>query len=480
MKNIFFSLILLCSFSLGAFSQTTVKIDFKTKTIEYPTKVQLQEAKDVQIKVINIPTNLYKVNINKTDSFVNIGTPPALFNVFNFGDGFNSLLGNLTGYSVRNLNEFVSSSTQTEGLSTNLKKMMLEYKVEEGKAKKITDLISQNDCDKSVPLIMPFMTEMRIKLFDFHFKFRDQVIKNADKLVYENNLNPLTAIKFREGAEAIIQRRLEFEKEIESYFLNYYDSILPKYDIVNKCIPLATSDSMLSAYKVGFAHFLNKFDTTFNEVFIAREYKKLNATPPATEFISLPFEVKSDITKFAIDITGIDANKTPQSYNTTFELKKHPNRIWAFTTGVFVSGLKNDEFSILTRVQPNGINPIKLDTLNYSILQENNSGVSAGINALMHFGGYFSNTSDFGGFISFGPGLTLEKNPQVRVMIGAGLLFGRTNKLALTFGRIGGPVKRLSSNYNTTDKYNPAPTDITRDRFRGSWFLSLGYGLFGK
>lgn len=479
MKNLFFSVILLCSFSSGAISQTTVTIDFKTKKIEYPDKVQLQQAKDVQIQVVNIPTNLYKVSINKTDSFVNIGTPPALFNVFNFGDGFSSLLGSLTGYSVRNANELVVSSELVEDL---IKKNAIAKAVKgsvDSKEIKLNQVFDQFDCDKSVTLLIPIMNEMRKSLFDFHFNFRDQVVKEADRLIYETNVNQLSASKFKVGAEIIIQKRLQYEREIETYFLNYYDKILPKYDIVARCIPLSTSDSMLSAYKVGFARFLNKFDTTFNEIFIAREYKKLKTTYD-TLFVSLPFEVKSDITKFAIDITGIDPSKTPQSYNTTFELKKHPNRLWAFTTGVFASGLKNDEFSILTRVQANGINPLKLDTLNYSILQENNSSVSAGINALMHIGGYFTSKSDFGGFVSFGPGLTLEKSPQVRVMIGAGLLFGRTNKLALSFGRIGGPVKRLSSNYNTTDKYNPAPLDITRDRFRGSWFLSLGYGLFGK
>lgn len=480
MKNIFFSVILLCSFSLGAFSQTTtVTIDFKTKTIKYPPKDQLQQAKDVQIQVVSIPTNLYKVSINKTDSFVNIGTPPALFNVFNFGDGFSSLLGSLTGYSVRSSNEVVSSTGLVEELLKTFDNGKPQNPLGNFKLKHSDSSFARFNYDSSVKPLMTIMTEMRKSLFDFHFNFRDQVVKNADRLIYETNVNQLSASKFKERAEIIIQKRLQYEKEIETYFLNYYDKILPKYDIVVRSIPLSTSDSMLSAYKVGFANFLNKFDTTFNESFIAREYKKLKTTYD-TVFVSLPFEVKSDITKFAIDITGIDPSKTPQSYNTTFELKKHPNRLWAFTTGVFVSGLKNDEFSILTRVQANGINPLKLDTLNYSILQENNSGVSAGINALMHIGGYFTCKSDFGGFVSFGPGLTLEKSPQVRVMIGAGLLFGRTNKLALSFGWSGGPVKRLSSNYNTTDKYNPAPLDITRDRFRGSWFLSLGYGLFGK
>jgi hypothetical protein len=203
---------------------------------------------------------------------------------------------------------------------------------------------------------------------------------------------------------------------------------LRNYDLVRSCAALKAGDSMLAVYKHNFDLFLNKFDTTFNEVLIAKVYKKLTAPLPVNEFISLPYLLNGDITKLVIDITGLDATKTPQSYSTTVEINRYPNRLWAFTTGVFVSGLKNDEFSILTHVQPNAGNPAKLDTLNYSIITENNNGVSTGIDALMHFGGYFKDNSEVGGFFTFGPGLTLEKNPQVRLMLGAGLLFGRNNK----------------------------------------------------
>jgi len=59
-------------------------------------------------------------------------------------------------------------------------------------------------------------------------------------------------------------------------------------------------------------------------------------------------------------------------------------------------------------------------------------------------------------------------------------MFGRTNKLALSFGWNGGFVKRLSSNHNLNQSYNPAPNDIVRDQFKGGGFISLGYSIFGK
>ena len=473
---------LFCTISITAFAQTKVEIDFKKKElILMPSKNELRKNQTVQVKITNIPTTSYKVSINKTDSVVSVGTPPSLFSVLTFGDGFNSLLAGLTGYSIRNAGVVVSTlPAGGGGITKNFKIMAYDGGLEEFNAELPVDFLTQLDCSVSAAPIMPKMKSMRKIVFDFHFKFRDQVIKEVDKLIYEYNLGTALPLTFKSNAENLIQKRLQFEKEIESEFQTYYDDILPSYDIVTKCIPLATSDSMLAAYKIGFSQFLNKFDTTFNESLIAKVFKQLSAPAPPTEFISLPYSIKGDITKLVIDIAGIDATKTPQSYNTTIELEKHPNRLWAFTTGVFASGLKNDEFAILTNVKPNVTNPAKIDTLNYSIIEEKNNGISAGINALMHFGGYFGNSSEVGGFITFGPGLTLEKSPQVRVMFGAGLLFGRNNKLALSLGWIGGPVKRLSGNYDLQNTYNPAPTDITRDQFKGSGFASLGYALFGK
>ena len=169
----------------------------------------------------------------------------------------------------------------------------------------------------------------------------------------------------------------------------------------------------------------------------------------------------------------------PQSYTSTIELNKYPNRILSFTTGVFLSGLKNMDYAIVTNVKANQTNPSQPDS-SYSIQQENNNTVSTGINALVHIGIYFDDHNEKGAFLAFGPGLTLEKNPQVRLMLGGGLMFGRTNKLALSLGWAGGSVKRLSNSYNESASYKAAPKEIIRDQFKSSWFVSIGYSIFNK
>ena len=474
-------LIILLSVSvMQVMGQTKIEIDFAKKEITtLPTKSDLQTKKTVYVKIINLPANSYKISINKTDSIISPGTPPGLFSVLSFGDGFNSLLAGLTSYTIHTA---PSLSTGTATTTSENGRNPASEKFDKEKVK-LKIKVAVNPCyTPEAADINETIKTMRKAIFDFHYSFRDEVIKKADDLLYQVGLGlQKDASLFKTEADKIIVARLKKDKELEEKFVKYYDEILKlkSFDLLRTCAALKAGDSMLTEYKRNFDLFLNKFDTTFNETLIVKVFKQLKA-PATSEFVSLPYRLNGDISKLAIDITGVDAAKTPQSYNTVIELEKHPNRLWAFTTGVFVSGLKNDEFSILANVKPNAVNPAKLDTLNYSILQEKNNGISAGINALMHIGGYFKENGETGGYIAFGPGLTLEKAPQVRIMIGAGLLFGRSNKLALSVGWCGGPVKRLSANYNTTNTYNPAPTDITRDRFNESWFASIGYALFGK
>lgn len=480
MKILLFTILFSITVVVHAQAQSDVIINFKNKTIKLIPKDSLYEGATVRIKIEDLPSNSYRIIINKADSFINIGTPPALFSVFNFGDEFNNLLAGLTAYGVRNTGYL---KVNTETMNKNVQReLLLSNPVSKGKLNNgddFTSMVKQNICNDSDLNLMVKLKDMRKEIFDFHFKFRDEIIKEVENLFYRYNTADALSESFISDAEALIQRRFQFEKELERKYQSYYDDILPYYDVVTRCVPLATADSMIAAYKRGFPQILNAFDSAFNKVLLAKVYKQIATASSSTRFISLPYTLSGDITKFQVDISGIDASKTPQSYNTTIILNKHPNRLWSFTTGVFMSGLRNSDYSILTNVQPNSVSPAQRDTV-YSILKEQGSSPSAGINALMHIGGYFGSKSDVGAFVTFGPGLTFEKSPQLRVMLGAGLIFGRSNKLALSVGWTGGPVKRLSSNYDLQSFYKPAPTDITKDQFKGSWFISIGYSLFGK
>lgn len=477
MKPIFLLISLICSVKSIGQNVFSIDIDFKNKSFStIPKGKELRKFDQVIIKVKDLPAGQYKININKTDSSISAGNEPALFGLLKFGDGFNSILGGLSAYAVRAVpvgadkGTYIKQDPDRKPAGEDNKNQHLPTK----KAPK-------DPCSlefSSNYSVKELQDKMRHQVLNFHFTFRDSVIKTADQLYTLLDLNPINSAdtsKIRTAAMAIIQKRLDFEKYIEGMYTNYYDEILinERYKAITECGYLRAADSMLVNYKKSFNAYLTGFDTVFNEARMVKEYNRLKA-PKTMEYISLPLNFKSDITRLAIDINGVDAAKTPQNFSTVIELERRPQHLWAFTTGVYLAGIKSKEHSILTNIGSSN------DT-SYSIVQSDGSSVEAGINALMHIGTYINN-SDIGWFGSFGPGLSLENKPRPRILIGTGLIFGRTNKIAFSVGFIGGPERQLASAYNTTSSYKVSPNkdDLNSDRFRGSWYFSLGYALFGK
>lgn len=456
-----------------------INIDFKNKSVNIPDPKSIRKAQSVYLYIDSLSTDSYKVTVNKRDSFISAGTPPALFGILSFGDGFNSLLSGLAAYNVRSVGNTISNTSQSSGsrslASTGQKK-----------AHPTTEKVVRDECDQLDAFELKLLQDtMRFNVMNFHFKFRDSVIKQADELTANINIqiNPIKdTANFRITAQAIINRRLKYERELEEKYNQYYDKILnnTKYKLAVNCGYLRAADSMLTSYKKGFNAFLNKFDTSFNEVIIVSVYKQITKPKPPQFFKSLPYTLGGDITTLDIEIVPTDASKISQGYATSIRLQKRPQEFWGFSTGVYASGLFNKSYSIQTNTQVNSANPDKLDTLNYTIIENDiESKLSVGINALLHYGWYFGQ-SNFGASVTFGPGLSLENSPKPRVMIGASLVIGRTNKLMISGGWIGGTVKRLATAYKTTTTYQPAPTDITTDKFKNSWYISLGYAIFGK
>lgn len=473
-------LFLYCALASGQNSITPITIDFKDKTVKMPDSKTLHKTKAVYFQIDNISTGVYKISINKKDSVISVGTPPALFGVLSFGDGFNSILSGLTAYNVHNMESMVSTVITNQQsrapASVLFDKLLGTEEIEK----------EEDECGEENALDLKMDQDaMRKFVMDFHFQFRDEVIKPADRLnasiSIQSDAAPDSA-RFRNSTEDIINRRLALEIDLEQRFNEYYNNILfnTKYKLIVNCGYLRAADSMLTTYKKGFHSFLNFFDSSFNEAKMVVVYKEITKPKPAQFIKTFPYMLHGDMTTIDIEVAGIDANKTPQNYATSIQLEKYPNKLWAFSTGVYAGGLYNRNYSILTNTSVNSTNPNKTDTLNYSILENApDNKMEVGINALLHYGKYLK-SGDIGVAISFGPGLSLEKNPGPRIMLGGSVVIGRTNKLMLSGGWVGGIVTELSSAYNIGGKYNPVPGDITTDKFRGDWFISLGYAIFGK
>jgi len=124
-------LLLLLFISSITHSQNTLTFDFTTKTITaFPTSDNLKPGNFLQIQVDNLPSDKYKISINKTDSFVKLSEPPALFQAgLSFGQDFSSLLTNLTSFSVRTAGvtkQTVAEETTKQNTSTFAAQQLFE------------------------------------------------------------------------------------------------------------------------------------------------------------------------------------------------------------------------------------------------------------------------------------------------------------------------------------------------------------------
>lgn len=107
----------------GQTDKVVLNLNFKTKEITpHVTQKEINKADYVQLKITNIPMSTYKVTINKTDSVISAGNAPALFSALTFGNGYTSLLANLSDYGVKIVGNIISgkgSDSSTLAVASN-------------------------------------------------------------------------------------------------------------------------------------------------------------------------------------------------------------------------------------------------------------------------------------------------------------------------------------------------------------------------
>jgi hypothetical protein len=326
--------------------------------------------------------------------------------------------------------------------------------------------------------ILSTMNLMRQGLYSRYFEFRDNVIIPADNLLLDYRLkNVTTCLGFKNTADGIMNYKRTYIAGIENDYKQYFDNILPEYELIAKTIALSKSDSMIQKYRKDFYIIIDKIDSVFNTKLIGDVCEVIKAPAPVTNFVSLPYSIKGDISEFDIKVDPLDS-KDQQSYNTIIFMPRRTNVLWNFSSGIYISGIskKAERWSFKVNLNEKPGPPPTYDTLNYTLVKESTSSVETGISALLHAGGYFGQ-SNFGYHMSFGAGLSLESKPKPRILIGPGVTYGRKNQVMVTVGWLGGFVKQLSGAYDPTKNYPGPATDITDDRFKGSLFVSLTYAI---
>lgn len=164
-------------------------------------------------------------------------------------------------------------------------------------------------------------------------------------------------------------------------------------------------------------------------------------------------------------------NKPSFKYETEFLLPRLPHTVSGIGTGFYADGLVND-------------NPVVVHARNvvgndaYTIEEDQSNKVSTGISGLTYLGWRIGEQYSFLG-IALGAGLSIEKAPKPRVMIGAAGVFGDTRRLIVSAGYTLGNVRRVSDAYKGK-VFQTEPSGFTRDVLKGSFFFSLSYSILGQ
>ncbi|MFD2938487.1 hypothetical protein [Flavobacterium notoginsengisoli] len=150
------------------------------------------------------------------------------------------------------------------------------------------------------------------------------------------------------------------------------------------------------------------------------------------------------------------------------------------TTGLFGTSLVDEKYRIFAdSTQVPGSSPTAY-IKRKKIVKEDWGNKDYGVSALFHF--YYKFNPYINPSLSLGAGMTISDKPKLRYFLGGSLLFGKTNRLAITYGAAMGQIEELSDRYVEDPDGNiyTSNSDTTVDlkkRFQIKPFLSLTYSI---
>ncbi|GAA6766872.1 hypothetical protein AAFH68_28190 [Flavobacterium sp. CGRL1] len=150
------------------------------------------------------------------------------------------------------------------------------------------------------------------------------------------------------------------------------------------------------------------------------------------------------------------------------------------TTGLFITSLVDQKYSISadSTLVAGSIPDTYLKRK--KIVKEDLGNRDFGVSALFHF--YYKFNPYINPSLSLGAGMTISDKPKLRYFLGGSLLFGKVNRLVVTYGAAMGQIEELSDRYakdaggNIYTSNSETAVDYKK-RFEVKPFLSLTYSI---
>jgi hypothetical protein len=185
-------------------------------------------------------------------------------------------------------------------------------------------------------------------------------------------------------------------------------------------------------------------------------------------FTSAPIQFTKEQTKLKVELSP-KAEKSPlPTYNFGPYLFPVDFKTYWSVGSVFyyANGLTNERYSSIGTTVGN--------TTTYRIIEEDEINNELGIAALLRYGKK-SESSDWGRHFSVGTGLSIEKSPKPRLLIGGGLSYGKKHNFTFDLGLIAGYTDTKSKVIDLNTVYTEKPSNITVTKLKAGAFVSFGY-----
>lgn len=194
------------------------------------------------------------------------------------------------------------------------------------------------------------------------------------------------------------------------------------------------------------------------------------ANASALQYVSLPQQFTSDQSKLRIDIVPRGTDATAGEFHTQLIYPLTSRQFWGVSTGFFASRLGSEAYSARPTTLAGG-------ATTYRLVAEDPGKFEYGLSAMVRYGTFLGpRSSAVGVHLGFGPALAVSNKVRPRLLLGGGLVAGRTHKLLADAGLALGYVDRLSRAYDLSTDYPTAPPDNpVVSTLKASFYFGLHY-----
>ncbi len=352
-------------------------------------------------------------------------------NVFGFDDTISDTIGNFAeSNTTKIIDEF---KTKKEKLIKTLEDLnqILSLTDELGNILKSENTSLKEALDRKQKLI--------------YFVFKDKNLDNSD-ILYNKGLGYIT--------------------EADKYFIDLEDMYTQNQEI-------------LKIFYSNVKKTKDDFDKNENSKKLTAMSNVFNQFNEGTFYSEYKFIPEGDIVKLNINFdivsgkTASSKSPVPFKFNTTGKFSLN------FSSGLFVTNLRNDEFTTKSDSSYGQIITSTDTTLGYTkgykIIQKDIGDYGFGANILLNV--YYKCSSKFNFGFCFGTGILLNETDNLKYLIGGSLIFGSEKRLVLNGGYSFGSKKTLSPKLNEEALYLTNPAIETDTKTSSGYFFGLSYNL---